>query len=182
MRDPSAHVQPVSALASRRLAVTDPAPTIQHEGSSGLSFVRGTQGPQVHRAFSEDAFARTTHPAHKSPEGREHLRVRREPAGHLLGVREPAIHRNLEHAATGPVQFHLRARCGLLNQSCRHTGARFIASHSAIFDLNLHKLPPGCRYAYVRQKPPRSSGRNQLSRKPSSLHHDALSVCQSIPR
>jgi hypothetical protein len=84
--------------------------------------------------------SRTAHFAHKSAEGREHLCVRREPAARLLGIREPAIHRNLEHAAAGPLQLHLRAGCGLLNQTCRHTGARFIASHSAIFDLNLHEL------------------------------------------
>ena len=66
--------------------------------------------------------------------------VRWEPAGRLLGVDEPAIHGNLEHTTAGPVQLHLRAGCLLLDQTCRRTGARFIASHSAIFDLNLHNL------------------------------------------
>ena len=83
---------------------------------------------------------RTAHSACKSAEGREHLLVCREPAGRLLGVREPAIHGNLEHPTAGPAQLHLRAGCRLLNQPCRRTGARFIASHSTIFDLNLHKL------------------------------------------
>jgi hypothetical protein len=76
----------------------------------------------------------------KSAEGREHLLVRWEPAGRLLGVGEPTVNGNLEHTAAGLVQLYLRAGCLLLNQTCRRTGARFIASHSAIFDLNSHDL------------------------------------------
>jgi hypothetical protein len=40
------------------------------------------------------------------------------------------------------VQRHLRAwRCPL-NQTSRRTGARFVASHATIFDLDLHELSP----------------------------------------
>jgi hypothetical protein len=84
----------------------------------------------------------------KSAEGCEHLRVRWEPACRLLRVGEPVIHGDLEDTTAGPSQLYLRARCRLLNQTCRRTGARFIASHSAIFDLDLHNLLPGCRRAY----------------------------------
>ena len=99
--------------------------------------------------------------ARKSAEGREHLRVRWEPAGRLLGVGEPAIHGNLEHTTAGPVQLHLRAGCRLLNQTCRRTGARFIASHSAIFDLNLHNLLSRLSPRLSKQQqPPRPSRRD----------------------
>jgi hypothetical protein len=76
----------------------------------------------------------------KSAQSREHLGVRWEPAGRLLGICEPAIHGNLEDTTAGLVQLYLRAGCLLRNQTCRRTGARFIASHSAIFDLDLHNL------------------------------------------
>jgi hypothetical protein len=122
-------------------------------------------------------------PAAKSAEGREHLLVGREAAGRLLGVREPAIHGNLEHTTAGPVQLHLRAGCRLLNQTCRRTGARFIASHSAIFDLNLHKLLSRLPSRLLKQQPPRPSRRDPLpSPKPGGLHHDTHRVDQSISK
>ena len=112
--------------------------------------------------------------ARKSAEGREHLRVRWEPAGRLLGVREPAIHGNLEHTTAGPVQLHLRAGCRLLNQTCRRTGARFIASHSAIFNLNLHDLLSRFHHAYRNNNSHRALLTLRSSyRLNNSLHHDA---------
>jgi hypothetical protein len=89
----------------------------------------------------------------KSAEGCEHLRVRWEPACRLLGVGEPVIHGDLEHTTAGPSQLYLRARCRLLNQTCRRTGARFIASHSAIFDLDLHNLLSGLSSRLSKRQP-----------------------------
>ena len=79
-----------------------------------------------------------------SAEGAEYFLVCREPAGRLLRVGEPAVHRDLEDAAAGPAQSNLRGGLGLQDRVLRRTGARFIASHSAVFDLDLHVGgPPG---------------------------------------
>jgi hypothetical protein len=73
---------------------------------------------------------------------RRHLRVGREPAARLFGIGEFAVNGDLEHTASRLVQRHLRAwRCPL-NQASRRTGARFVASHATIFDLDLHELSP----------------------------------------
>jgi hypothetical protein len=74
--------------------------------------------------------------------GRRHLRVGREPAARLFGIGEFAVDGDLEHTTSRLVQRHLRAwRCPL-NQTSRRTGARFVASHATIFDLDLHELSP----------------------------------------
>jgi hypothetical protein len=121
--------------------------------------------------------------ARKSAKGREHLLVRREPAGRLLGIREPAVHGNLEHTTAGPMQLHLRAGCRLLNQTCRRTGARFIASHSAVFDLNLHRLLSGLSSRLLKQQQPALHvATRRHRRKPSGLHYDAHRADQNISR
>jgi hypothetical protein len=62
----------------------------------------------------------------------------RELAGRLLRIGEPAVHRDLEDTAAGPAQIDLRGGLGLQDRVPRRTGARFVASHSAVFDLDLH--------------------------------------------
>jgi hypothetical protein len=74
----------------------------------------------------------------RSAEGLEHFLVCRELAGRLLRIGEPAVHRDLEDTAAGPAQIDLRGGLGLQDRVPRRTGARFIASHSAVFDLDLH--------------------------------------------
>jgi predicted transposase YbfD/YdcC len=84
-------------------------------------------------------------PCHgRSAEGRECFLVCREPAGRLLRIGEPAVHRDLEDTTAGPTQADLRGRLGLQDRVPRRTGARFIASHSAVFDFDLHQgVSPG---------------------------------------
>lgn len=75
-----------------------------------------------------------------SGEGAEYFLVCREPAGCLLRVGEPAVHRDLEDATAGPAQVNLRGGLVLQDRVPRRTGARFVASHSAVFDLDLHEV------------------------------------------
>jgi hypothetical protein len=74
-----------------------------------------------------------------SVHGRKDLIVSREAAGRLFRIGQPAIHGDLEYPSTRLAQVNLRRRPGLLDQICRRTGARFIASHAAVFDLDLHR-------------------------------------------
>ena len=73
-----------------------------------------------------------------STEGAKQLLVRRELPGRLLRIGEPAVHRDLEHAAAALLQAHLRGRLRLQDRLPRRTGARLIASHTAVFDFDLH--------------------------------------------
>ncbi len=68
-----------------------------------------------------------------------HLIVGREPAGCLLGVAQPTVHRDLEHPAAGFTQPHTGGWGGSQDQLLRLLRARLIASHAAIFDLDLHR-------------------------------------------
>ena len=90
----------------------------------------------------------------KSAEGRYHLLVCRELAGRLLGVGETAIDGNLEYSTTRPAQPHLCAWHRPFDQTCRRTGARFVASHAAIFDLDLHQADLLVVVTSVEQQPP----------------------------
>jgi hypothetical protein len=64
----------------------------------------------------------------------------RKAAGRLLGVRQSAVNANFEDAAARPPQAHLRRGLQLDDQFPRLTGARLVASLTAIFDLDLHEL------------------------------------------
>jgi hypothetical protein len=66
------------------------------------------------------------------------LFARRKATGRLLRERETVVNANLEDAATRPPQVYLRRRSQLKDQFFRLTGARFIASLTAVFDLDLH--------------------------------------------
>ena len=68
----------------------------------------------------------------------EYLLVCREPAGRLLRVGQPAVHSDLKDTAPRSAQRNLRVRPGIAKRFCRRTGARFVASHAAIFDFDLH--------------------------------------------
>jgi hypothetical protein len=75
-----------------------------------------------------------------SGETRSYLLVRRKAAGRLLRVRQSAVNANFEDAATRPPQAQLRQGLQPGDQFPRLTGARFIASLTAIFDLDLHEF------------------------------------------
>jgi hypothetical protein len=66
------------------------------------------------------------------------LFARWKTAGRLLRERQTAVDANFEDAATRPPQAQLRRGLQLDDQFPRLTGARFIASLTAIFDLDLH--------------------------------------------
>src|ERR1700682_1665364 len=68
------------------------------------------------------------------------LCVRRKTAGRLLRERQSAVNANFEDAATRPPQAQLRRGSQLCDQFPRLTGARFVTSLTAIFDLDLHEL------------------------------------------
>ena len=76
--------------------------------------------------------------ARSSAEDAQHFLVRGETAGRLLRIGEPPVHRDLEHAATASRQADLGGRLRLRDDVPRRTGARFIASLTAIFDVDLH--------------------------------------------
>jgi hypothetical protein len=48
---------------------------------------------------------------------------------------------DLEGAAAGSPQRHLRVRSDLADEVRRLTGARLIVSLTAVFDLNVHGMP-----------------------------------------
>jgi len=75
-----------------------------------------------------------------SAERAQHLLVRGECTGRLLGISEPAVHRDLEDPAAALAQTDLRRRKLLQDQVPRRTGARFIASHATVFDFDLHAV------------------------------------------
>jgi hypothetical protein len=64
--------------------------------------------------------------------------VRRKPACRLLGIGEPAIDRDVEHAAAGFPQGDLGLGCFFEQTVPRGTRAWLVTSHSAVFDLDLH--------------------------------------------
>lgn len=121
-------------------------------GASSRSTERATSGRMRHRSRS----SRSPSPASAcrivavarrvscdcSTERGDDLFVGGEAPGRLLGKCQPAIDANLEYAAGGTAQGHLRSRVGFADQSCRLTGARFIASLAAVFDLDAHDHSP----------------------------------------
>lgn len=74
-----------------------------------------------------------------SGKGVEHVLVRGEVAGCLLRVAQLALHRDLEHAATRFPQFDFCVGMACLDQVPCLFSTRLIASHSAVFDNDLHK-------------------------------------------
>lgn|SRR5712691_5162557 len=74
-----------------------------------------------------------------SAKAADDLRIGREATLCFLREREPAVHLDFEHATAGSAQARLRRGSLLEDQVPRRTGARFIASHAAIFDFDFHK-------------------------------------------
>jgi hypothetical protein len=68
------------------------------------------------------------------------LFARWEATGRLFRERESAVDANFEDAATRPPQAQLRRESQLGDQFPRLTGARFIASLTAVFDLDHHEF------------------------------------------
>ena len=84
--------------------------------------------------------------------------------GRLLGIRQSSIDRDFKHPATAPLQRHLGGLVGLKDLIPRRTGAWLIASHTAIFDLDMHLL---CLLAITephlrRRRPPPPNTRYHL--------------------
>ena len=63
----------------------------------------------------------------------------REAAGRLLRERKPAVDAYLEDAAARALQAHVGRRLQFEDLVPRRTGARLIASLTAIFDLDFHE-------------------------------------------
>jgi hypothetical protein len=97
--------------------------------------------PQFGRGLPPARGRRRAVPDGRSAEGAAHLLVCRELAGGLFRVGQPSIHRDLEDAATGPLQADPGRGVRLQDQVPRLAGARFVASHSAVFDFDLHAVP-----------------------------------------
>lgn len=76
-------------------------------------------------------------------QGGEHLAVVRERPGAPLGVAQRAVNGDLEHPAAGFLQRDLGVRMARGNQGAGRTGARLVASHAAVFDLDLHLFISG---------------------------------------
>jgi hypothetical protein len=76
-------------------------------------------------------------------DGFNHLGIRRKHAGLALGVAQRPVHGDFEHAAAGFAQRDLGLRVAGGDQGAGRTGARLIASHAAVFDLDLHLFTPG---------------------------------------
>jgi hypothetical protein len=76
-----------------------------------------------------------------SGHGADDLGIGGEPAEGLLGAGYAVVDADLKDAPTGRLQRHLRVRPGLANELRRLTGARFIASLTAVSDLDAHRLP-----------------------------------------
>ena len=99
---------------------------------------RQTQPPsRGRRRFRVTGACRRAGPG-SSGEGVEHFLVRRESAGRLLGVGEPAVHHDLEDAAAGTTQIDLRGGLGLQDRVPRLTGARFVASLPTVLNFDPH--------------------------------------------
>jgi hypothetical protein len=77
-----------------------------------------------------------------SGDGISHFRLGGEPAGLLLGEAQLAVHRDLEHPAAGFFQVNPGIRDFRNDDVPRRFGARFVASHAAVFDLDVHVWNP----------------------------------------
>ena len=87
----------------------------------------------------------TRHGRLLSAYGADDLSVGGEAAGRFFGVGNTIINANLEHAAARAQQRHLRVWSLLADYARRLTGARFIASLTAVLDFDAHRLPfPVC--------------------------------------
>ena len=76
------------------------------------------------------------------------LFARRKTAGRFLRERASAVDLNFEDAAARPPQAYLRRELQLEHEVPRLTGARFIASLTAVFDLDFHELIPSETRSY----------------------------------
>jgi hypothetical protein len=76
-----------------------------------------------------------------SAHGADDLSVGRETAGRFFGISNTIINTDLEHTAARAQQRHLRVWSLLDDYARRLTGARFIASLTAVLDFDVHRLP-----------------------------------------
>jgi hypothetical protein len=75
-----------------------------------------------------------------SAHGADNLGVGGEAAGRFFGIGNTIINTDLERTAARAQQRHLCVWSLLADYARRLTGARFIASLTAVFDLDFHEL------------------------------------------
>ena len=97
-----------------------------------LDVWRGIADKQVEAQLPESA--------ERSAQAVNRLIICREPTGRLLRVCELAVNSYLEDATTGPPKAYLCRGSQLKDLFPRRTGARFISSLTAIFDLDLQEI------------------------------------------
>src|SRR5689334_15877778 len=111
---------------------------------SATRSMRPAGGCRITRSAST-ACASSTHRRHRrsdsssSSERAHYFIFGRKAATCLLRISQLAVDGDFKHPATGLVQGHLRLWLRLSDQICRLTGARFVSSHAAVFDLDLHE-------------------------------------------
>jgi hypothetical protein len=84
--------------------------------------------------------AQLSESAERSAQAVNHLIICREATARLLRVCESAVDSYLEDATTGPPKAYLCRGSQLKDLFPRRTGARFISSLTAIFDLDLQEI------------------------------------------
>ena len=84
--------------------------------------------------------AQLSESAERSAQAVNHLIICREATTRLLRVCESAVDSYLEDATTGPPKAYLCRGSQLEDLFPRRTGARFISSLTAIFDLDLQEI------------------------------------------
>jgi hypothetical protein len=89
-----------------------------------------------------------------SGHGADNLGIGGKPAECLLGAGYAVVDADLKDTATGPLQRYLRVGPDLADEVRRLTGARFIASLTAVSDFDAHRLPSFvCAAAVIPQWP-----------------------------
>jgi hypothetical protein len=76
----------------------------------------------------------------RSAETVDHFLVAGEPARRLLREREPTVNLDFEDAAAGAAKTDVSRGSPFEQQIPRRTGARLVASLSAVFDLDFHDI------------------------------------------
>jgi hypothetical protein len=69
-----------------------------------------------------------------------YLLICRKSSGRLLRVGDPTIDFDFKNTAARPAQIDLCRRLQSQDHVPRRTGARFVASLAAVFDLDFHEL------------------------------------------
>jgi hypothetical protein len=112
-------------------------PEARASGNSGINLLLFAFGGRRHAAGSA-AMKAWNHQG--SGDTARYFLIRRKTAGCLFGKGKTAVNGDLEDSATAFAQSDLGGWICLQNQIPRCDGTRLIASHAAIFDLDLHLI------------------------------------------